>query len=58
MKVKCRSCDGDGWEIDHSELHKRRPDLDCSQAGCPVQVQCFSCQGEGHVDIDEEPEKA
>jgi hypothetical protein len=54
MKTKCDNCNGDGWYTDHSEMHYRNqgnPEVDCSDCGCPVQVQCEKCQATGYIEI-------
>ena len=46
--VKCEQCDGNGWYADHSLLHYQNSnDTDCSEYGCPVQVECEKCNGTG-----------
>ena len=45
----CDVCKGYGWYADHSHEHHMRPDLDCSDCGCPIQRECETCQGEGFL---------
>jgi len=47
--MKCKDCGGDGWYADHSPEHYAGQDLDCSECGCPVQVQCEKCEGTGKI---------
>ena len=52
-KIKCKNCDGDGWYMDHSLLHyENMTDRDCTKYGCPVQVPCEVCLGEGYIEIE------
>jgi RecJ-like exonuclease len=54
MKIKCGVCHGEGWYADHSPNHYANShDDDCSQYGCPVQVECENCKATGYIDKDE-----
>lgn len=51
-KIKCENCQGDGWTLDHSLQHYEHPEKDCGSCGCPVQVPCEDCKGEGFITIE------
>lgn len=46
VTMKCRHCDGDGYTAEHNPDDPHH-DGDCN-GGCPVQVPCEDCHGEGH----------
>lgn len=51
IKVKCPECQGDGWYTDHSDRHYQSGDSEtCDEAGCPVQRQCETCEGQGYTE--------
>ena len=50
MKIKCSKCNGDGWHTDHSSEHYADDSLSCEEAGCPEQVACHNCAGQGYYE--------
>jgi len=57
VKVTCGKCNGDGWNIDHSDRHYATGNAEtCEQAGCPVQRQCEECCGQGYFEYEEDDE--
>lgn len=49
--IKCHVCNGDGFYADHSSSHYHSPYDICSDHGCPVQVECEYCEGQGKIKI-------
>jgi DnaJ-class molecular chaperone len=55
MKIRqeCEKCQGDGWNIDHSDRHYQTEDSEsCDQAGCPIQRPCGECNGQGYIEFE------
>ena len=49
-KLKCSTCNGDGWYSDHSDMHYNFGDeTTCEDAGCPIQRECENCHGTGWI---------
>jgi len=54
FRIKCGECDGDGWNIDHSDRHYQTGDREtCEQAGCPIQRPCDNCKGQGYFEYED-----